>query len=114
MPSKQEALDLSVILHAADNKLRQPVGLEQQLLQHMSMDEEVGQSMVQLLQVTDLVNYSLVQARNTLHEFTQDPSLSDGRMVRWSYPDPQAWTRYWIKIRIGCSLLYQLSICLFS
>ena len=51
MPSKQEALTLSILLHDADNKLRQPVGLEEQLLQHM--DEEVGQSMVQLLQVTD-------------------------------------------------------------
>ena len=54
MPSKQEALDLSAILHSADNKLRQPVGLEQQLLEHLSMDEEVGQSMVQLLQVRDI------------------------------------------------------------
>lgn len=58
-PSKQDALDLSVILHGADTKLRQPVGLEQQLLQHPSMDEEVGQSMVQLLQVTDITNHSV-------------------------------------------------------
>ena len=58
-PSIQDALDLSVILHGADTQLRQPVGLEQQLLHHLSMDEEVGQSMVQLLQVTDITNYSV-------------------------------------------------------
>ena len=77
MPSKQEALDLSVILHSADNKLRQPVGLEQQLLQHLSMDEEVGQSMVQLLQVIDIAHYSMAHVYSMLHTSFQTPSLSD-------------------------------------
>ena len=58
-PSKQEALDLSAILNDANTNLHQPVGLEQQLLQHLSLDEEVGQSMVQLLQVTDIIGFFL-------------------------------------------------------
>lgn len=45
------ALDLFNILSESDTDLRQPVGLEDQLLQARSIDSEVGQSMLQLLQV---------------------------------------------------------------
>ena len=47
----QAALDLYHILSESDTDLRQPVGLEKQLLQGQSLDEDVGQSMLQLLQV---------------------------------------------------------------
>ena len=50
MPPVQTALDLYHILSESDTNLRQPVGLESQLLQH-SLGSEVGQSMLQLLQV---------------------------------------------------------------
>ncbi|KAL0024765.1 hypothetical protein WJX79_003822 [Trebouxia sp. C0005] len=49
MPPVQTALDLYHILSESDTNLRQPVGLESQLLQH-SLGSEVGQSMLQLLQ----------------------------------------------------------------
>ena len=48
----QAALDLYHILSESDTDLRQPVGLEKQLLQGQSLDEDVGQSMLQLLQVS--------------------------------------------------------------
>ena len=50
-PPMQAALDLYHILSESDTDLRQPVGLEKQLLQGQSLDEDVGQSMLQLLQV---------------------------------------------------------------
>lgn len=66
-PSKQEALDLSALLNDANTNLHQPVGLEQQLLQHLSLDEEVGQSMVQLLQVIVITNYFLGAAYQQMY-----------------------------------------------
>ena len=51
VPSTQKAMDLYQILNESDTNLRQPVGLEKQLLKHMTLDSEVGQSMLQLLQV---------------------------------------------------------------
>ena len=51
MPPVEMALDLFNILSESDTNLRQPVGLEDQLLQARSIDNEVGQSMLQLLQV---------------------------------------------------------------
>ena len=39
------------MLSESDTNLRQPIELENQLLKHMTMDSEVGQSMLQLLQV---------------------------------------------------------------
>lgn len=51
MPPVEMALDLFNILSESDTNLRQPVGLEDQLLQARSIDSEVGQSMLQLLQV---------------------------------------------------------------
>ena len=49
-PPLQVALDLYNILSESDTNLRQPVGLENHLLK-ASMGSEVGQSMLQLLQV---------------------------------------------------------------
>ena len=51
-PSVQSALDVYHILTEGNNALRQPVGLETQLLKESSMDSEVGMSMLQLLSVS--------------------------------------------------------------
>ncbi|DBA80240.1 TPA: putative 3',5'-cyclic phosphodiesterase pde-3 [Trebouxia sp. C0005] len=48
-PSVQSALDIYHVLTESNTDLRQPVGLESQLLQKSSMDTEVGMSMLQLL-----------------------------------------------------------------
>ena len=45
------ALELYNILSESNIDLRQPVGLEEQLLKDDVLDSEVGQSMLQLLQV---------------------------------------------------------------
>ena len=45
------ALDLYQILSESDTNLRQPVALEKPLLNEVDVDSEVGQSMLQLLQV---------------------------------------------------------------
>jgi len=45
-------LDLYHILSESGTDLRQPIGLKKQLLQEYSLDADVGQSMLQLLQVT--------------------------------------------------------------
>ncbi len=51
----QTALELYDILSESNIDLRQPVGLEEQLLKDDVLDTEVGQSMLQLLQVrTDM------------------------------------------------------------
>ena len=50
--STRAALDLYRILSESDTNLRQPVALEKQLLNEVDVDSEVGQSMLQLLQVT--------------------------------------------------------------
>lgn len=47
----QAALELYDILSESNIDLRQPVGLEEQLLKDDVLDSEVGQSMLQLLQV---------------------------------------------------------------
>ena len=47
----QVALELYDILSESNIDLRQPVGLEEQLLKDEALDSEVGQSMLQLLQV---------------------------------------------------------------
>ena len=56
-PKVQAALELYSILSESNIDLRQPVGLEEQLLKDEALDSEVGQSMLQLLQVplADLV-----------------------------------------------------------
>lgn len=50
-PSVQVAMDLHHLLGESSTHLRQPVGLEMQLLEVDDMDTEVGNSMLQLLQV---------------------------------------------------------------
>ena len=50
-PPVQAALDLYHILSESGTDLRQPIGLKKQLLQTYSLDADVGQSMLQLLQV---------------------------------------------------------------
>ncbi len=47
----QSALDIYHVLTESNTDLRQPVGLESQLLKKSSMDTEVGMSMLQLLTV---------------------------------------------------------------
>ena len=47
----QAAMELYNILSESNTDLRQPVGLEAQLLKDEALDSEVGQSMLQLLQV---------------------------------------------------------------
>ena len=51
-PAMQTAMDLYHILSESDTHLRQPVALETQLLADEDMDDEVGKSMLQLLQVS--------------------------------------------------------------
>ncbi len=61
----QAALELYDILSESNIDLRQPVGLEEQLLKDDVLDSEVGQSMLQLLQVrTDM------RSTSCLHIFT--------------------------------------------
>ncbi len=65
VPKVQAALELYAILSESNIDLRQPVGLEEQLLKDDVLDSEVGQSMLQLLQVrTDM------RSTSCLHMFT--------------------------------------------
>jgi len=65
------------VLSESDTNLRQPIELENQLLKHMTMDSEVGQSMLQLLQVRNCIWQTLSgvvsenQSLDTLAEFLQ-------------------------------------------
>ena len=52
MPKVHSALELYHILSESNTDLRQPVALEKQLLKDEALDSEVGQSMLQLLQVS--------------------------------------------------------------
>jgi len=62
-PSVHTAVELYNVLSKSDTaSLRQPVGLEQQLLKDNEMDSEVGQSMLQLLKVTSVTATLLLQA----------------------------------------------------
>lgn len=51
LPPVEVALDLYNILSKSDTDLRQPVGLETQLLKDNDMDSDVAKSMLQLLKV---------------------------------------------------------------
>jgi len=53
VPPLQQALELHTILSQSDTNLRQPVGLEEQLLMGR-MGSDVGQSMLQMLQARSL------------------------------------------------------------
>ena len=59
VPPVEIALELYNILSESDTNLRQPVGLENQLMKN-SMGSEVGQSILQLLQVTTLLPVMLL------------------------------------------------------
>ena len=62
-PSVHTAVELYSVLSKSDTaSLRQPVGLEQQLLKDNEMDSEVGQSMLQLLKVLTFTATLLLQA----------------------------------------------------
>lgn len=62
-PSVHTAVELYNVLSKSDTaSLRQPVGLEQQLLKDNEMDSEVGQSMLQLLKVLTATATLLLQA----------------------------------------------------
>ena len=65
MPKVQAALELYDLLKVSNTDLRQPVGLEEQLLKDDAMDTEVGQSMLQLLQVSPLPRLECIN----LHTF---------------------------------------------
>ena len=50
----KQAVDLYNMLSESGTNLRQPVGMESQLLKDSAMDSDVAQSMIQLLQVQPL------------------------------------------------------------
>ena len=52
VPKVEAAMDLYHILSESDTHLRQPVALESQLLADQDLDDDVGRSMLQLLQVS--------------------------------------------------------------
>lgn len=52
VPQIEAAMDLYHILSESDTHLRQPVALESQLLADQDLDDDVGRSMLQLLQVS--------------------------------------------------------------
>ena len=51
VPAIERVINLYKLLSESDTHLRQPVALEQQLLKEQRMGSDVGQSMLQLLQV---------------------------------------------------------------
>ena len=55
----QSALDIYHVLTESNTDLRQPVGLESQLLKESSMDSEVGRSMLQLLTVSSRIHLAV-------------------------------------------------------
>lgn len=57
----QQAVDLYNILSESDTNLRQPVGMENQLLKDSAMDSDVAQSMIQLLQVRTFMGWELTE-----------------------------------------------------
>ncbi|KAL0017811.1 hypothetical protein WJX77_012263 [Trebouxia sp. C0004] len=63
VPKVQAALELYDILSESNIDLRQPVGLEEQLLKDDVLDSEVGQSMLQLLQGNTPVTVNKSAAR---------------------------------------------------
>ncbi|DBA80660.1 TPA: hypothetical protein ACH3X1_007904 [Trebouxia sp. C0004] len=60
-PLVQTAMDLYHILSESDTHLRNPVALETQLLADEGMDDEVGESMLQLLQGSNRVTRELAR-----------------------------------------------------
>ena len=68
LPPVEVALDLYNILSKSDTDLRQPVGLEKQLLKDNDLDSDVAKSMLQLLKV-------LLDAISGLHVMCSDRSI---------------------------------------
>ncbi|DBB04745.1 TPA: putative 3',5'-cyclic phosphodiesterase pde-3 [Trebouxia sp. C0006] len=79
VPKVQAALELYAILSESNIDLRQPVGLEEQLLKDDVLDSEVGQSMLQLLQGNAPVTVNKSAARRGSMEGVQTPSMLAGR-----------------------------------
>ncbi|KAL0050499.1 hypothetical protein WJX82_000833 [Trebouxia sp. C0006] len=82
VPKVQAALELYAILSESNIDLRQPVGLEEQLLKDDVLDSEVGQSMLQLLQGNAPVTVNKSAARRGSMEGVQTPSMLAGRAAR--------------------------------
>ena len=57
-PSVERLLSLHTMLTGSATELRQPINLEQQLIQTTGSDSDVAASMVQLLQVQPLLAWS--------------------------------------------------------
>ncbi|DBA82086.1 TPA: hypothetical protein ACH3X1_016801 [Trebouxia sp. C0004] len=68
VPTVQDALDLHFILSKSDTDLRQPVGLEEQLMADNRLDSIVGMSMLQLLQGDIVKSDAAVKRMAQRHE----------------------------------------------
>lgn len=99
-------MELYSILSESNTDLRQPVGLEAQLLKDEALDSEVGQSMLQLLQV--YLTWSSPGA--ACHCATSDWLLSLGCAVPVSRQNSQA---LWLFLWFVGSACITLSILVF-
>ncbi|DBA79866.1 TPA: hypothetical protein ACH3X1_008215 [Trebouxia sp. C0004] len=79
VPKVQAALELYDILSESNIDLRQPVGLEEQLLKDDVLDSEVGQSMLQLLQGNTPVTVNKSAARRGSMEGAKINSMGADR-----------------------------------
>ena len=85
-PSIQEALDLHFILSKSDTQLRQPVGLEEQLMSDTRLDSIVGMSMLQLLQVIPSSSCAAKSKGWCRNQFQQRRFAVAGSSLQWSCP----------------------------
>ena len=113
VPPLQQALELHSILSQSDTNLRQPVGLEEQLLAGR-MGSDVGQSMLQMLQVgtqnklgqlvfamrTGKENAATVHASRLTNK--HETHLAWGGMEQCGQQSPTLWPR---QSSEGCSSL---------
>lgn len=76
----QAALELCNILSESGTNLRQPVGLESQLLKDKRMDSDVGKSMLQLLQVCILIPLLCTICRHEDAAYGETSMVCDGKM----------------------------------
>ena len=91
VPKVQAAMELYNILSESNTDLRQPVGLEEQLLKDEALDSEVGQSMLQLLQVLHAESAAGAQAMCAERSSWQDLAsawqlapMLHGAVLYWS------------------------------
>ncbi|DBA72255.1 TPA: putative 3',5'-cyclic phosphodiesterase pde-3, variant 2 [Trebouxia sp. C0005] len=89
VPKVQAALELYDILSESNIDLRQPVGLEEQLLKDDVLDSEVGQSMLQLLQGNAPVTVNKSAARRGSMEGVRNNSMLGDRAASGVLP-PEA------------------------